>query len=177
MDAHERAGTRFAGSRAESESAKVFASVQVDARPKMKQEIQKPRSRAAAIAFALLDPIPYGFFVAALVFDVTYARSAEVLWIKSAAWLIAAGLVFAVLPRLIDLVWVWFPGRRRRAQGAMAGFWLNLLAIASALVNAFVHSRDAYGAMPEGLWLSILTVVLLVLAKVMTARQCVEEGT
>jgi len=49
----------------------------------------------------------------------------------------------------------------------MAGFWLNLLAIAAAIVNAFVHSRDAYGVMPEGLWLSCLTVVLLVLAKIL----------
>ena len=53
----------------------------------------------------------------------------------------------------------------------MAGFWLNLLAIAAAITNAFVHSRDAFGAMPEGLWLSCLSIVLLVLAKVMPTLQ------
>ena len=130
----------------------------------MTTELQRPRN-AAAVAFDLLDPIPYGFFVGALFFDAIYAKSAEVLWTKAAAWLIAIGLLFAVLPRLIDLVRVWFPGRARREAGAMAGFWLNLLAIVAAIVNAFVHSRDAYGAMPEGLWLSCLTVVLLVLAR------------
>ena len=107
----------------------------------------------------------------ALVFDAIYAESAEVLWFKAAAWLIAIGLLFAVLPRLIDLARVWFPGVGRRATGAMAGFWLNLLAIAAAIANAFVHSRDAYGVMPEGLWLSGLTVVLLVLAKVLPTLQ------
>ncbi|MBV9889387.1 MAG: hypothetical protein JO090_00685, partial [Rhizobacter sp.] len=43
--------------------------------------------------------------------------------------------------------------------------WLSLLAIAAAILNAFVHSRDAYAVMPEGLWLSILTVGLFVLAR------------
>jgi len=133
----------------------------------MTPDIRHPGSRAAALAFDLLDPVPYGFFVGALVFDAVYAKSGEVLWVKAAAWLIAIGLLCAVLPRLIDLARVWFPGGRPRAAGVMAGFWLNLLAIAAAIVNAFVHSRDAYGVMPEGLWLSCLTIVLLVLAKIL----------
>ena len=138
----------------------------------MTPHIYAPRFKAAAIAFDLFDPIPYGFFVGALVFDAVFAHSGEILWVKAAAWLIAIGLVFAVLPRLIDLVRVWFRGGRPRAPGEMAGFWLNLLAIVAAVANAFVHSRDAYGVMPYGLWLSVLTVVLLVLAKALpTLRQ------
>ena len=137
----------------------------------MRQEVQQPRSKIAAIAFDLLDPIPYGYFVGALVFDVIYAKSAEVLWLKAAAWLIAIGLLFAVLPRLINLVRVWFPGGTQRVVVDMAGFWLNLLAIAAAITNAFVHSRDAYAVMPEGLWLSCLTIVLLVIAKVLPTLQ------
>ena len=131
----------------------------------MTQDLAKPRSRAAAVVFDLLDPIPYGFFVGALIFDAVYAQTAEMLWLKAAAWLISVGLVFAVLPRLINLVGVWFRGGRPRVAGAVAGFWLNLVAIVAAIVNAFVHTRDAFGVMPEGLWLSVLTVILLVLAK------------
>ena len=137
----------------------------------MRQDVDKSRSKAAAVAFDLLDPIPYGFFVGALVFDASYVKTAEILWVKAAAWLIAIGLVFAVLPRLINLVRVWFSGGMQRAAGEMAGFWLNLLAVVAAITNAFVHSRDAFGVMPEGLWLSCLTVVLLVLAKVMPIFQ------
>ena len=140
----------------------------------MRQDFEIPRSKskAAALALDLLDPIPYGCFVGALVFDAVYAKTAEVLWFKAAAWLIAIGLLFAVLPRLINLKQVWFPAGGQRASVEMAGFWLNLLAIAAALVNAFVHSRDAYGVMPEGLWLSCLTILLLVLARVIpTLRQ------
>ena len=137
----------------------------------MRQDVDKSRSKAAAVAFDLLDPIPYGFFVGALVFDASYVKTAEILWVKAAAWLIAIGLLFAVLPRLINLVRVWFPGGMQRAAGEMASFWLNLLAVVAAITNAFVHSRDAFGVMPEGLWLSCLTVVLLVLAKVMPILQ------
>lgn len=132
----------------------------------MRHDISRPRSAAAAVVFDLLDPIPYGFFVGALVFDAVYAKTGEMLWVKAAAWLISIGLFFAILPRLIDLVRVWFPGAGRVREGAeVIGFWLNLAAIAAAIFNAFVHSRDAYAVMPEGLWLSVLTIVLLVLAK------------
>ena len=115
--------------------------------------------------FDLLDPVPYGLFVAALIFDAVYVNSGEILWMKSAAWLIAIGLVFAVIPRFINLARVWFPPGGRRIGGEIAGFWLYLGAVVAAIVNAFVHSRDAYGVMPEGLWLSVLTVLLLVLAR------------
>lgn len=130
----------------------------------MNPSVETPRSLAAAAVFDLLNPLPYGFFVAALIFDAIYADSGEILWDKAAAWLIAIGLLFAVVPRLINLVHVWVTGGRPRPAGAVASFWLNLLAIAAAIVNAFVHSRDAYGSMPDGLWLSIATVVLLAVA-------------
>ncbi len=125
----------------------------------------------AAVVFDVLDPVPYGCFIGALIFDAVYASNAEVLWYKGAAWLIAIGLVFAVLPRLINLVRVWFPGGRPRIGGEIAGFWLNLLAVVAAIFNSFVHSRDAYAVMPEGLWLSCLTIVLLVLARAMPTLQ------
>jgi uncharacterized membrane protein len=130
--------------------------------------MEKRRFKAASIVFDLLDPIPYGFFVGALFFDIIYAKTAEVLWFKAAAWLIALGLLFAVVPRLINLQRVWFPIEQRRSAREVAGFWMNLFAVVAAVANAFVHSRDAYGVMPEGLWLSYLTVALLVVAKVMS---------
>lgn len=128
-------------------------------------------ARAAALLFELLDPIPYGCFLAALVFDAVYALTAVVFWVKSAAWLIAMGLLFAVVPRLIDLARVWWRGGRPRAVAETIAFWLNFCAIAAAVVNAFVHSRDAYGVMPTGLWLSGATMVLLMLATGMRAVQ------
>ncbi len=53
--------------------------------------------------FSLLNPIPFGFFVGALIFDAIYLNSAEVMWGKAAAWLITFGLLMPILPRLINL--------------------------------------------------------------------------
>ena len=128
------------------------------------------RSRSAYALFALLNPIPFGFFVAALIFDATYASSANVFWVKSAAFLNAIGLIFAIIPRLINLVHVWMPARRS-ARAEKLDFWLNLVAIVVAIVNAFVHSRDAYGVMPEGVWLSAVTVLLISIGFIVTALQ------
>jgi uncharacterized membrane protein len=127
------------------------------------------RSVVANAAFGLLNPIPFGCFTAALIFDVVYARSGELLWDKSAAWLIAIGLLFAVIPRLINLVQVWGPDRRTALTSDKLDFWLNLLAIAAAIVNSFVHSRDAYAAVPASVWLSACTVILLSIGNVLVS--------
>jgi uncharacterized membrane protein len=133
--------------------------------PTVRPLVEKPRSTVAAVVFRVLDPLPYGLFVAALVFDAIYADNGEILWTKAAAWLICFGLILAIIPRLINLVRVWITGTRPRPFASTLAFWLNLLAIVAAFVNALVHSRDAYASMPDGLWLSILTVALLVIAR------------
>ncbi len=89
---------------------------------------------------------------------------------SSAAWLNAFGLIFAIIPRLINLVHVWIPANRSTRVEKL-DFWLNLVAIAAAVANAFVHSRDAYGVLPESLWLSAITVVLISIACIATALQ------
>jgi uncharacterized membrane protein len=132
------------------------------------------RSVAANAAYGLLNPIPFGCFIAAMIFDVVYARSGELLWNKSAAWLIAIGLLFAVVPRMINLVQIWGPSRHAALTSDKLDFWLNLLAIAAAIVNSFVHSRDAYGVVPAGVWLSACTVILLSIGNVLVS---VQHGT
>lgn len=139
----------------------------------MKPVVEKHRSLTAAAIFGVLDPLPYGFFVAALIFDAIYSRSGEILWDKAAAWLITLGLLFAVVPRLINLVQVWVTGPRPRPFAVTLSFWLNVVAILAAIANAFVHSRDAYGSMPDGLWLSVLTVVLLVIANLVRTTRVI----
>lgn len=120
----------------------------------------------ASALFGLLDPIPFGFFVATLIFDILYANTATILWVKAASWLVSIGLLFAIIPQLINLYRVWFSKHRIRIGGEAASFWLNVVAIVAAIVNAFVHSRDAYATMPDGLWLSIITVVALGIGRI-----------
>jgi uncharacterized membrane protein len=134
------------------------------------------RSVVANAIYGVLNPIPFGFFVAALIFDVIYAKTGEMLWMKGAAWLIAIGLVFAIIPRLVNLVQVWITSRRSTVAAERLDFWLNLLAIIVAVVNAFVHSRDAYSVIPAGAWLSALTVLLLAVAHIVIAVQPTASG-
>lgn len=137
----------------------------------MKSGNSSSRSRVTSAVFHLLDPIPYGLFVAGLLFDIIYANSGNVLWVKSAAWLISIGLVFAIVPRLINLGHVWFGKHRVRSRGEVIDFWLNVVGIVAALVNAFVHSRDAYAAIPDAVWLSLLTVLALAIGKIVMAAE------
>lgn len=129
------------------------------------------RSVVASAIYGLLNPIPFGFFVAALIFDIAYARTGVMLWGKSAAWLIAIGLLLAIVPRVINLVQVWITSRRTATRADQLDFWLNLLAIVAAIFNAFVHSRDAYGIVPASVWLSMCTVILLAIGHIIIAVQ------
>ena len=132
---------------------------------------------AAQALYGLFNPIPFGCFVAALVFDIVYARSGQLMWDKSAAWLIVIGLFAAIVPRLINLVQVWITQRHQTARAEKLDFWLNLLAIAAAIVNSFVHSRDAYGVVPAGAWLSALTVALLCIGHLLISTQRSTSGS
>lgn len=134
------------------------------------------RSVVASAIYGLLNPIPFGCFVAALIFDIVYARTGVILWMKGAAWLILFGLLFAIVPRLVNLVQVWITSRRAALAGDRLDFWLNLLAIVAAIFNAFVHSRDAYAVMPAGAWLSACTVLMLAIGHVRVSVQAARHG-
>jgi uncharacterized membrane protein len=139
----------------------------------------RPEPRRSIIAesiYSLLNPIPFGCFVAALIFDIIYAETAVMLWDKGAAWLIVFGLLFAVVPRLVNLTQVWITSRRTSTRADKLDFWLNLFAIVLAIVNAFVHSRDAYAVVPTGLWLSVCTVLLLSIGNIVVAVERAARG-
>lgn len=136
----------------------------------MRVENKSSTFRVASTVFNLLNPIPFGLFVAVMIFDIVYANTAEVLWVKSSAWLVSLGLIFAIVPRLINLGFVWF-GKSRAPLAAKVDFWLNVVAVVTALVNAFVHSRDAYAAIPDAIWLSVATVVSMAIGRIVLAWQ------
>lgn len=137
----------------------------------MTSEIRTSRFSITSAVFNLLDPIPFGFFVGGLIFDIIYANTAIILWLKAASWLVTLGLIFAIIPQLINLAVVWFGQYRVRPRGLVLNFWLNVVGIIAAIVNAFVHSRDAYAAMPDGVWLSIVTVLAMGIGRVILAGE------
>ncbi|KTR49691.1 membrane protein [Pantoea ananatis] len=123
------------------------------------------RSAVAVTLYALLEPVPLGFFVAAWLFDIIYMKTFIILWSISASWLIAIGLVIAILPRIISLIYMF----RGSTAPEKTHFWLSLVAIILAIANAFIHSRDAYAVVPTATLLSTLVVILLLLANVQLA--------
>ena len=126
-------------------------------------------SRVAIALYELLNPLPLGFFTAAWIFDILYLKSFQIMWTDAASWLIAIGLVLAIVPRLINLMQVWFTQRPLATAAVKIHFWLWLLAIVLAIFNAFVHSRDAYAVVPLGVILSTAVVALLLIANVQLA--------
>ena len=97
--------------------------------------------------------------IAGFVSDVVYWQTLLFQWNNVSQWLVPAGMVFALLAALafvLDLV--------TRRVGRID--WLRFAGLAVAallgLVNAFVHSRDAYTAVvPQGLALSAIVTLLL----------------
>lgn len=137
----------------------------------MRTDNAASRFSVTSAIFNLLDPIPFGFFVGVLIFDIIYAKTGNVLWLKNAAWLVSIGLVFAIIPQLINLWNVWFRKNRVRTSSQTINFWLNVVGIITALVNAFVHSRDAYAAIPDALWLAVATVLAMGIGRIIVAGE------
>jgi uncharacterized membrane protein len=100
--------------------------------------------------------------IAAFVTDCIYYRTALWQWANFSSWLITAGLILmlvAVLLLLIDFA----TGRARRLN--TSSFILVAAAALLSLINAFVHSRDAWtSVVPQGIFLSAVSTILLVIA-------------
>ena len=100
--------------------------------------------------------------ITAFATDCTYYTTALWQWANFSAWLITAGLIvtlIAVILLLIDFA----TGRAGRLNAG--NFILVGAAALLSLVNAFVHSRDAWtSVVPQGILLSAASTLLLLIA-------------
>jgi uncharacterized membrane protein len=127
----------------------------------------RPNAGARPIAAArartihsMLVPFPVAYFAAALVTDLAYWRTDEVMWERFSVWLIAGGLVMAALVAVAAVLDLAF-GRQTPAWLRALGY---VVAVLLSLLNVFVHSRDGYTAVvPTGLTLSAIVVAILLL--------------
>ncbi len=108
----------------------------------------------------MLVPFPIACFAGALVTDLAYWQTADMMWETFSVWLVTVGLIMAglaIIAFVIDLI----GGKpiRTLAWPHAVGYPLALLL---SLINVFVHSRDGYTAVvPTGLTLSAVVVVIL----------------
>jgi uncharacterized membrane protein len=100
--------------------------------------------------------------IAAFGTDCFYYATSLWQWSNFSAWLISVGLVI-MLVALVLLLIDFATGRAHRLN--LVSFALVLAAGLLSLVNAFVHSRDAWtSVVPDGILLSAVSAILLVAA-------------
>lgn len=120
--------------------------------------------------YSLLVPIAGTCFAGALLTDLAYWRTAEMIWTDFSAWLVTAGTIvgyFALIVVLIEL-------SIRRAQRAPWPYSIgNLIVLLLATLNMFIHTRDAWtSVVPWGLVLSAVIVFILLCTGVMKWAWC-----
>lgn len=110
----------------------------------------------------MLVPFPIACFLGALITDVAYWRSAQMMWADFSAWLLAIGLVMGGLAAVAGLID--FLGNRliRTQAPAWPHMLGNIVVLLLALLNSFVHTRDAWtSVVPLGMTLSSITVLVM----------------
>ena len=110
----------------------------------------------------MLVPIPIVCFIGALLTDVTYYVSAEMMWADFSSWLLVAGVIGGVLAGLAGL-FDFLGNRLIRAQAPAWPHLLgNLLVLGLSCFNVLLHTRDAWTSdVPTGIILSAVVVLIL----------------
>jgi uncharacterized membrane protein len=115
--------------------------------------------------FPVALAVPTVCFIATLLTDLAYWKTAEMMWADFSAWLVTTGVIFgfvALVVWVVDLL----RGPFVRAQlppwpCAIA----QVVALALANVNMLVHTHDAWtSVVPWGLVLSAIVAVLVLVA-------------
>lgn len=110
----------------------------------------------------MLVPVPIVCFIGALVTDIVYLVTEEMMWADFSAWLLVVGVSFGVLAAVAGLID--FLSNRLIRQQTPA--WPHLIGNAAVIIlsifNLLIHSRDAWTSVwPVGLILSIVVVLIL----------------
>ncbi|HLG82602.1 MAG TPA: DUF2231 domain-containing protein [Bradyrhizobium sp.] len=110
----------------------------------------------------MLVPVPIVCFIGALLTDIMYYATAEMMWADFSAWLLVVGVIIGLLAAIAGLVDL----LSNRAIRSLTPAWPHALGNVAVLVLAFfnvlIHTRDAWtSVVPTGLILSIVTVLIL----------------
>jgi uncharacterized membrane protein len=117
-------------------------------------------TKHAVIAFSSVP-----LFLGALLSDWAYSSSFEIQWINFAAWLMAGGLLMLGLAMLWGAIELLFsPAARHRRSMIYLGLLLATFIV--GFINSLVHAKDGWSAMPTGLILSAVVIVLAAMASV-----------
>ncbi len=100
----------------------------------------------------------FPLFLGAALSDYAYSTTFNIQWTHFSSWLIAGGLVFSGFAMICALIGIVRPAGSR---GLSIFYFVLLLATwILGFINALIHARDAWAAMPMGFTLSIVVAVL-----------------
>jgi uncharacterized membrane protein len=120
-----------------------------------------PRTARSHPIHGILSAYPLALFTAALATDITYLNTANMQWANFSVWLIAGGLFMGVLAAIVGIVDALANRGRSRARRPWFHSVGTLLMMVLALLNAFIHSRDAWtSVVPTGIILSVIVSIL-----------------
>ena len=125
-----------------------------------------PIPSTAAIAghpiHATLVSFPIVCFTLALLTDIAYWQTGNLMWQHFSAWLLLVGLLIGALAAIAGLIDLLSRRPLRRLGLAWAHGIGNLIVLLLAFVNSLVHAGDGWTAVvPWGLVLSAVTVALM----------------
>ncbi len=143
----------------------------------MISDVRAPIVREGIPLHRVLQAFPVAGFTGALVTDIIYAQTADIIWADFSDWLLAVGFGFGILALIAGLISL--VRRRRMRSGRLSALYIvgSLVVMIIAGFNNFVHSRDAWtSVVPEGLALSVATVVVMVLTYWLGSRLAYRES-
>jgi uncharacterized membrane protein len=116
-----------------------------------------------ATIYTALWSFPIAGFTLALISDIAYLQTSNLLWLHFAEWLLFAGIANGGIAFLIGIV-DFLISRRRPSWPTVIS---TIVALILALINNFAHTVDGWTAvMPMGLTLSALTVLALLVVAI-----------
>ena len=119
-----------------------------------------PERAGDAVLFATSVPL----FLGTLLSDRAYSSTYVVQWTNFASWLNAGALVIVGAA----LLWSLISAMRNRVVKRDRRAWLYVGLVAAVFVlgfvNALVHAKDAWAAMPTALILSVIVFLLALVA-------------
>lgn len=106
-----------------------------------------------------LNAFPIACFTLALLTDIAYWQTANLLWLHFSEWLLLAGLLAGILAALAYGLDYLLRGMRPSWPAVLAGIGVLVL----AALNSFIHTADGWTAVvPMGLALSAVTVLAMI---------------
>jgi uncharacterized membrane protein len=110
----------------------------------------------------MLVSVPITCFVGTLLTDITYWRTAEMMWADFSAWLVTVGVILGILAAIAGLIDFLGNRRVRALRPAWPHAIGNVVVLVLATLNMLVHTRDGWtSVVPWGLILSAAVVLIL----------------